>query len=165
MANDEETTSISQSALNVLLSSPYLNEDQKVRMIALKDLIEQEFQRNDPISVNGKNFKQILDLPPIDNKLSVAGIIDYVASYFGIHYHDVVGKSRKANKVKARHIAMFLVVDTKIDKSYSDISKYFSTDHASISRCHKEVKINMDHDMALIDDLLNLVMQNSYVKV
>ncbi|MEI6053868.1 MAG: helix-turn-helix domain-containing protein [Candidatus Saccharibacteria bacterium] len=149
MSSYNASVNRAKSILNHLLSSTAIGEEDRAKVIESRDLLEQVLECEEPMLVNRRHHRLILNLPPMDNrfqKLSIEGIIDSVAYRFGITYEDIIGESRKADVVKARHVAMFLVVDNHVHKTYNEIGIYFRRHHTTIIYGYERVKSLCDDD-------------------
>ena len=63
--------------------------------------------------------------------LSFKKIVSQVASYFKLKYDEIIGKSRLAEIMKARHVAIFLCKSI-LNPSLKEIGLFFGKDHSTI---------------------------------
>lgn len=71
-------------------------------------------------------------------------IINRVADHFRLRWEDIVEADRQADKVKARHIAMFFCYRLRPD--ISDIANCFRRDRKTVHHAIKSVKSRMETD-------------------
>lgn len=77
---------------------------------------------------------------PVSRGLSINKIIEETANYFFISEEDLIGKKRKEEFTKARHIAIY-IAHNKLGLSYKKIGEHFSNrKHSSIIHSIKTIE-------------------------
>ena len=66
-------------------------------------------------------------------------VLDWVENKFGFSKAILVGKSRNGNVVRARHSAMFLVVE-KCGLSFPQTGRVFKKDHSTVLSAYHKIK-------------------------
>ena len=94
-------------------------------------------------------------------KISIADIQKAAESYYGISHDELVGKSRTAHIVRARHMAMYLC-RTLIDVPFQSIADAFGgKDHTTVMTAYKNIIERSKDDIDTIGDIENLKQQIS----
>ncbi len=85
--------------------------------------------------------------------VTIENIQKTVAEYYGIKPGDIVAKSRKANLVRARQVAMYLSKELT-NKSLPEIGAMFGgRDHTTVIYAHRKVNSDRNTDEALKHDI------------
>jgi chromosomal replication initiation ATPase DnaA len=71
-------------------------------------------------------------------------VINRIANHFRLSWEDIVEADRQADKVKARHIAMFFCYRLRPD--ISDIANHFRRDRKTVHHAIKGVKSRIETD-------------------
>ena len=85
--------------------------------------------------------------------MTIDNIQKAVAEYYGIKTNDIVAKSRKANLVRARQVAMYLSKELT-NKSLPEIGALFGgRDHTTVIYAHRKVMSERNTDDGLKHDI------------
>lgn len=85
--------------------------------------------------------------------VTIDNIQKVVAEYYGIKASDIVAKSRKANLVRARQVAMYLSKELT-NKSLPEIGSLFGgRDHTTVIYAHRKVSTERNTDDGLKHDI------------
>ena len=82
-------------------------------------------------------------------------IITIVSDYFNVDKNMLNVKSRRAEYVKARHLAMYFCRH-KTEWSYREVGNLFNRDHASVVHAIKSVNDRLDTEKVYKQDFENI---------
>ncbi len=86
-----------------------------------------------------------------DRQITLANIQRTVASYFDLEVSDLTGKSRKANIVRPRQLAMYISRELT-EHSLPEIGREFSRDHSTVMHAHRKMEEELDTNIRLKRD-------------
>lgn len=144
---EDDEVKMPAGALDMIASAVVSNirdlEGALIRIIAYANLCGQEITLELVENV-------IREIAPMKQQgpISANQIIDAVCKYFSIDAGDLIGKRRKQEIAKPRHMAMYLCRDLT-DMSLQSIGKIFDKDHSSVLyACEKiERETNLDPNL------------------
>ena len=86
-----------------------------------------------------------------DRQITLANIQRTVASYFDLDMSEILGKSRKANIVKPRQLAMYIARELT-DHSLPEIGREFLRDHSTVMHAYDKISGELETNIRLKRD-------------
>lgn len=93
-----------------------------------------------------------------ENKLSSDEIIRRVCEYYNLSLHDMTSKSRQGSIVLPRQVAMYLCRELT-NESLVAIGRSFARDHTTIMHAVDKIRVRMEKEASLKEDVNSLVTQ------
>lgn len=93
-----------------------------------------------------------------ESKLSLDEIIRRVCEYYNLSLHDMASKSRQGAIVLPRQVAMYLCRELT-NESLVAIGRSFSRDHTTIMHAVDKIRVLMEKDPSVKEDVNNLITQ------
>lgn len=86
-----------------------------------------------------------------DRQITLANIQRTVASYFDLELSEILGKSRKANIVKPRQLAMYISRELT-EHSLPEIGREFMRDHSTVMHAYDKISEELETNIRLKRD-------------
>ena len=97
-----------------------------------------------------------------NNRLTTAAVIGHVCLYYGCNRKKLLGRSKAANYVRARHVAIYLL-RTWTSKSYPQIGRELGgMDHSSVLYAYRKINkkleagdLDLSHELYELDGIIS----------
>ena len=89
-------------------------------------------------------------------KRGIGTIVDVISEFYAIDREAIIGKSRKQNIVRARHMAMFFAKKSP-KRSYQAIGRFFGgRDHSTVVHGVRSIENQMSVDQGVREDVVSI---------